>query len=253
MQSHTVADSTHSQLTYTEMHIAAASIILAEESLTLHLSLVGWSQVSTTTHQARYNILQLVNDIAGESTAGSWLISRCPEGLIVQNSLNSFLVIELGMESCFLWELSLPLGIHSFPLVLSLLALGSLSCIVSINLIRYGEWIIGPAQILLGSLQVLLTQWLAVSAGRTLLSRTAITNLSVNSNKGRTSLVCLGFLNSLANSNQISAICYINCLETKGLHTLLNILSKGNISGAFNRNTVAIIDNNQLGQTKSTC
>ena len=253
MEGHAVADSPHSQLPDTEVHVAAVAVLLAEEILVLHLRLVGWSQVSTAAHEAWHDILQLVDDVAGQGTAGSRLLSRSPEGLILQDSLHSILGVELVVESRCCRELRLPLSEHLIPLVLCFLTFGSLGCIVGIDLLRHSKRLASPAQVLLGCLQVFLPQRLAMSTGLALLCRTAVADLGMDGNKGRTLLVSLCFLDGPADSSQISAVSHIDSLEAECLHALLHILSEGNISIALDGNVVAVIDDNQLGQAKGAC
>ena len=92
-----------------------------------------------------------------------------------------------------------------------------------------------------------------MSAGSTLLCRTAITDFCVNTNERRSGSISLGLFDSCANSGTVSTISHIYGLETEGFHALHNILGEGNISAAFNGNTVAVINNNELAQAQSTC
>ena len=85
-----------------------------------------------------------------------------------------------------------------------------------------------------------------------LLRRAAIADLRVNRDEGRTSRIQLGLLNRSSDRYQVIAVRNIQCLETKRFHALLHILRKCDVRASLDRNTVAVIQNDQFAEPEGS-
>ena len=91
-----------------------------------------------------------------------------------------------------------------------------------------------------------------MSIGRTLFSRAAVTDLGLNGNERRMFFISFCFFDSLADGSHVRAVFDGDGLEAESGHAGLDIFREGQVRTAFNGNAVAVIKNDQLGQTKGS-
>ena len=242
----------HGELADAEMQVAARIVELAEVPLAFHMRLVRRCEVSTAADEVRHDVLEAVDHLAGEIARCDSLVLISPELIVVVERLGIDSRVVLLPASLVLRELLAVLSEHLVPGRLCLLALLGEVCIVIVDILRDVERLLRfrPAEVLLHSLNVLLAERLAVSAGLALLGRAAVADLRLDRDEGWMLLVSLRFFDGLADGLEIIAVLDCDCLEPKGAHTSLDILREGDIRVALDGDLVGIVEDDELREAK---
>ncbi len=82
-------------------------------------------------------------------------------------------------------------------------------------------------------------------------SRTAIANVRLDFNKRRANFISFSRFNRRAEYFKVVAVLNCQSLEIECRDALLNVFAKRNVRGAFNRDSVAVLQDNQRAQADS--
>ena len=243
MQRDAVGNCCHSQLTHTEMQIAARIVHAAEISFIVHMRLVGWCKVCAAANELRHDILQAVDHDAGKIAGSLRLVFISPESFIAEQCFSIQRCMEFFPKLLCFREFRTIVSKELVPFLFCCFAFLRKLLIMRIDLCRNIEGLFRfrPAKVFLQCLDVLLTERLAMCTGFALFCRAAKADLRLDRDKGRTLFVCLRLFDGLADCSNIIAIFYGDRLETKCFHTLLDIFREGNIGIALDGNLVAVI------------
>ena len=109
-----------------------------------------------------------------------------------------------------------------------------------------------PAQRLLGQTDLVLAQWRAVGTGRILLVRAAVSNVGVTGDQRGTLRLRLCSTDGRLDPIQVVRVHLLH-VPAIGPETGHDVLGKGNVRRAFDRNLVVIVQVNELAQSQVAC
>ena len=250
-----IGDGAHSQFTDAEVDVAAAVIGLAEEAFAFHFRLVRRSQVGAAAKELRHDVFQAVDHRAGQAARSLRFIFISPEIFVIQEGLCIDIAVESIPFSFHIREFGSVVGKEFLPIRFSCAGFLAQFSIMSIDFVRDVEGFLRfrPAQVFFHGDDVFFTQRRAMSGSRALFGRAAIADLGLDGNERRMFLVGFGFFDGFADGIEVRAVFDGNRLETEGSHAGLDIFRKGDVRIAFDRDVVAIVEDDEFGKAECPC
>ena len=242
MQCNTVTDRCHGNLTNTKMYILSFRILAGIIPHIIHIGLGRWCQIGCPAKHIRKDIFHNIDQLTGLTPGCFCLFRHSPECFIVLQQFSAFFVIVL-IPQCFLLRILLCIVCKQCIPLLFCLRIFLCDCPeVIIYILRNRKALFNlPAQILSKCCYIFNPQWFSMCRCLSFLRRASISDLCLYFDHRRSRRIRLCLLDGLADRLQIISVLYQQCLETKCLKPLLNILTKRNICIALNRNIVRII------------
>ena len=184
MEHDAVADCSHGKLPDAKVQIAAASVFFRKITCARHRRLIRRSQVSRPSEQIRHDILQIVNDSAGNRTRCLCFFLPFPElPVLIQHFCGMNVIIPVP-EFFHLGIFFTVCGKHHVPGRFCLCFLLRDGSKMFIYLIRHIErFLVWPFQSFPERFYILRAKRLSVRAGFALFRRTAVSNLRLNRDK----------------------------------------------------------------------